>query len=89
MITSSIKSQASTYTVTLDISGAPQIEAGSGPWPSEMFDVTGVRIDYADAEVDALAVLAGDETLSVALDDPKEWEPWLLELVDEHRPAAR
>lgn len=88
MITSSIKSHSSTYTVTLDVGGAPQVEAGDG-WRVEKFDVIGVRISYADSEVTALAILTTTDDLATRLEDPTQWEPWLPALVDEHRPAAR
>ncbi|WP_404974815.1 hypothetical protein [[Kitasatospora] papulosa] len=67
-----------------------------GPIKHDMLynDVVGLRMTYTGAALTGLTVLGiNEETkhlvpIAYRLDAQEFWEPWIRELVEEHRPAA-
>jgi len=56
-------------------------------------DVVGLRVSYAHEEVISLTVLTIDQeskhlvSIAYRIDLQEMWEPWIRELIEEHRPA--
>ncbi|MGV9226370.1 hypothetical protein ACWDPF_27300 [Streptomyces albogriseolus] len=83
-----MKAKITARTLELTVSDVPPVK-----YDFVYCDVVGVRVSYAREEVTSLTVLAIDQDskqlvpIAYRVDLQDIWQPWIRELVDEHRPT--
>jgi hypothetical protein len=84
-----MKAEITARTLEITVSDVPPVK-----YDFVYCDVVGVRVSYVHEEVISLTVLTIEEEskrlvpIAYRVDLQDVWEPWLRELVDEHRPTT-
>lgn len=90
MVTSTVVSEQNIRTVELKVTGAPPHK-----WDYVYYDITGLRAIYQDDTLISLTLVGvphggtdEPETIGTRLDLYDMIQPWIRDLVEEHRPRV-